>query len=182
MRSPAGHSSAGHVSWEFVFYYLPPLIICCVSESTPASNLPTASDDATLIDWLREREIPCPMCGYNLRALQTPRCPECGQMLRLSVTLAEPYLKAWVTLLVFSCLGSSVGLLFLIAVLKSGLPPGAIPRLGACILMASTPLPPIVLLTRRGFLKLSRAAQWRWAGPVAGLIALGYGCFLTLVR
>jgi hypothetical protein len=52
---------------------------------------------------------------------------------------------------------------------------------GLCVLLASTPLPPIALLIRRRFLKLSRAAQWAWAGPVAGIIGVGYGCFLTLM-
>jgi hypothetical protein len=156
------------------------IIVCAISEQTLTLPGPPA-DEAMLIDWLRDRDAACPLCGYNLRALQVPRCPECGQALRLSVALAEQYLKAWITLLVFSCLGASVGFLMWIGVLTSGLPPGTIPRVGVCVLLVSTPLPPIVLFIRRRFLKLSQAVQWCWAGPVAGLIVLGFGCFLTLV-
>lgn len=30
-------------------------------------------------DWAaREKELHCPLCGYNLRGLSEPRCPECG--------------------------------------------------------------------------------------------------------
>lgn len=36
------------------------------------------------------------MCGYNLRALATPRCPECGESLRLSVSVVEPRLGPWI--------------------------------------------------------------------------------------
>src|SRR5262245_24135568 len=25
-----------------------------------------------------ERDVPCPLCDYNLRGLTEPRCPECG--------------------------------------------------------------------------------------------------------
>jgi hypothetical protein len=38
-----------------------------------------------LLDFLREYEAPCPVCGYNLRALTKPICPECGHALTLTV-------------------------------------------------------------------------------------------------
>jgi len=63
------------------------------SGNSGASLIP-APDDIVLIDWLKDRDAACPLCAYNIRGLTTPRCPECGQVLRLSVTLAEPYLKA----------------------------------------------------------------------------------------
>lgn len=33
-------------------------------------------------DWLNQRDVPCPQCGYNLRMLSVPRCPECGSAFR----------------------------------------------------------------------------------------------------
>jgi hypothetical protein len=33
-------------------------------------------------DWVQSRDVPCPMCRYNLRMLHTPRCPECGSVFR----------------------------------------------------------------------------------------------------
>ncbi len=38
-----------------------------------------------LLDFLREHDSPCPLCGYNLRAVTRPICPECGQELVLTV-------------------------------------------------------------------------------------------------
>jgi hypothetical protein len=38
-----------------------------------------------LLDFLREHEAPCPVCGYNLKSLTQPICPECGQELVLAV-------------------------------------------------------------------------------------------------
>jgi hypothetical protein len=41
--------------------------------------------DELLLQFLREYESPCPVCGYNLKALTKPICPECGQELKLAV-------------------------------------------------------------------------------------------------
>ena len=38
---------------------------------------------------LREHEASCPLCGYNLKALTRPICPECGQELMLTVGAAR---------------------------------------------------------------------------------------------
>ncbi|MEO0482960.1 MAG: hypothetical protein AAF138_05010 [Planctomycetota bacterium] len=33
--------------------------------------------------YLKDRDAPCPRCGYNLRDLQRTSCPECGLPLRI---------------------------------------------------------------------------------------------------
>jgi hypothetical protein len=38
-------------------------------------------------DWACDRDVPCPRCGYNLRGLRTPRCPECGTVFRWQALL-----------------------------------------------------------------------------------------------
>lgn len=43
-----------------------------------------------LQSFLEGRDVDCPGCGYNLRDLQTDRCPECGEELLLRVGLLEP--------------------------------------------------------------------------------------------
>jgi hypothetical protein len=43
------------------------------------------TDDQRLLDFLVNRSIPCPACGYDLRNLTTPTCPECRQPLYLTV-------------------------------------------------------------------------------------------------
>jgi hypothetical protein len=45
---------------------------------------------ALLQQFLEGRDVGCPGCGYNLRDLQTDRCPECGEELSLRVGLLEP--------------------------------------------------------------------------------------------
>ena len=43
-----------------------------------------------VLAFVRDRDAPCPGCGYNLRDLSEPRCPECRKDLVLAVGLREP--------------------------------------------------------------------------------------------
>jgi hypothetical protein len=50
---------------------------------------PRTRAEALLLEFLRDYETPCPVCGYNLKALVRPVCPECGQDLVLAVGAAR---------------------------------------------------------------------------------------------
>lgn len=43
------------------------------------------TDDELLRQFLADRDVPCAQCGFNLRGLGGPACPECGMALRLDV-------------------------------------------------------------------------------------------------
>lgn len=43
-----------------------------------------------LIAYLAENDAPCPGCGYNLRALTSCTCPECGREIVLGDLLPAP--------------------------------------------------------------------------------------------
>ena len=42
-----------------------------------------------LLEFVGDRDVPCPRCGYNLRALTKTVCPECREELRLTVGRAK---------------------------------------------------------------------------------------------
>lgn len=65
-----------------------------------------------LVEYLADRDVPCPRCGYNLRALTNSICPECGDSLRLQVGLVEPRLGAYISLVVACCVGLGGSALF----------------------------------------------------------------------
>jgi hypothetical protein len=46
-----------------------------------------ASDEEILRRYIARSDVPCPSCGYNLRAGSVERCPECGAALDLSLIL-----------------------------------------------------------------------------------------------
>ena len=121
--------------------------------------------------FLRDRDVPCPACAYNLRDLTTSRCPECGHGVALRVGLAERNLKAWVTLLVVCCLGAGMGLVVIaMAIIFSilggvagfidflGGPPAV--RLALFAFLAAIPMAAGVLAIRRRFVRMRPATQW----------------------
>ncbi len=56
-----------------------------VSKSQQVKDTTTDSAQDMLLDFLREHDAACPVCGYNLRTLTRPICPECRQELVLTV-------------------------------------------------------------------------------------------------
>lgn len=66
-----------------------------VSEPSSGTAPPTLRPrDRLLLEYLREHDAACPVCGYNVRALSRPVCPECQHELVLTVGAAQPRM-AW---------------------------------------------------------------------------------------
>src|SRR5918993_2064731 len=96
-----------------------------LARQTLGAGEPSAAapdDERALVEFLRHRDFGCPLCAYNLRGLTSMRCPECGRELRLSVGLAEPFMRAWVLLAVAAFGGGGTGLFLLLLVLRVGWP------------------------------------------------------------
>src|ERR1041384_3207925 len=83
----------------------------------PGTRDAATSPDLPPIDhltlFLAERDAPCPACGYNLRQLRYPLCPECGERLELRVGMVEPRLGLWLAGLMASAAGAGFNLLLL---------------------------------------------------------------------
>ena len=124
-----------------------------------------------LLVFLRDRDVPCPACAYNLRNLTTNHCPECGHAMALGVRMAGRGLKAWIALLILTCLAAGTGLFWILAIaivsLQRGLA-GAVhrflwsqPATGLAVIAFWIALPSVagVLIVRRRFVRLPPAAQ-----------------------
>ena len=128
-----------------------------------------SSDDgvALLLEFLRERDVPCPRCGYNLRNLTSPQCPECRKDLTLAVGLLKPrfgWFLATVTPGLFS--GIAAGLLsvplLLVATLGGGLTPWPVLLADAFGFLSG--IAALVLVRyRHAFLRQSQTHQIYWA-------------------
>lgn len=77
-------------------------------------------------------DAPCPACGYNLRGLTHPVCPECEHDLVLTIGLARPRL-GWLLVALVPGMFSGVaglllsGLIFFVAIIEGDLaPPGIV--------------------------------------------------------
>ncbi len=61
-----------------------------VEQSMTNAARPPADADTLLLEFLRDRDAACPLCGYNLRNLSGTTCPECRELLSLSVGFRKP--------------------------------------------------------------------------------------------
>ena len=149
-------------------------------ETTPRSSRIDRSDDELLKSFLEDRDAICPLCGYNLRQLRSSRCPECGRELKLTVGLAQPFMAAWITLVVTLGASAGIGAFFLIAICKEGIPES---RGGSIVwyFPAMMPLVGLVIVTRRTFTKLSKLAQWTVAWSAVVLTAIVFIIMIALV-
>ena len=124
-------------------------------EPGPAGD---AAPDPLLLEYVRDRDVACPVCGYNVRNLTTPRCPECGEQLALHLAPVEPKLGLWLAMLVPLLLGAGLGLLFIILWSFKGSPSRReMPVIVSFILCV--PLAAVAIATRRRFMRLGRGVR-----------------------
>ena len=83
-----------------------------------SSRAPTTRGQEMLLDFLREHDASCPLCGYNLKALTRPICPECGQELVLTVGAARLRL-GWLMAAVAPGFFSGIAAVFLLVPIAS---------------------------------------------------------------
>jgi hypothetical protein len=108
--------------------------------------------------FLRDHDVPCPGCGYNLRGLTGLGCPECDQELELRVNLAEPSLGPLIALLVPPIAAASCGAAMLVIVVVMSLYHGDWVPAEVAMQFVVAPL---------GFAASGTALAWRW-GREAG--------------
>jgi len=139
------------------------------------------ADETALLDFLRDRDVACPLCHYNLRALTSPRCPECGRELRLTIGLVEPRQGAWLTGQIALTAAAGIGVMIIVVSTFSGWPEGGdhplLLNFAFILHITMIPLAAAWLIGRRRYMRMPRKVQWTGAGlaiaaVVAGMILL----------
>ena len=62
-------------------------------------SLGNATEAELLRALLASRDVPCPLCAYNLRRITSANCPECGAQLDLRVASTDLKLGPWLVAL-----------------------------------------------------------------------------------
>lgn len=129
--------------------------------SLDATDADDCDEHAMLLEFLRDRDVLCPRCGYNLRNLTRATCPECKEPLQLQVGLMDLPIIGLLVTLVPSYFAAVCALLITIAVMSNGFPGvptgpfcgmwggAAVSGIAACILS----------IHHRPFIRLSDHAQ-----------------------
>ena len=137
-----------------------------------------------LLEFLREHEAPCPLCGYNLKAITRPICPECGQELVLSVGAARLRL-GWLLAAVAPGFFSGIAAVFVLIPIVGRLifgdgrmtwPLGALDLFGWC----SGAFAIALGVKRHRFLALPRSTQRWWALGIWLVHILALGLFIMI--
>ena len=142
---------------------------------------PITDESSLLVDFLSQRDVPCPLCGYNLRGLNSMKCPECGRQLRLSVGLAEPFLRGWVMLATGVFASAGVGVFLLVLFSRRGWPHGqdGLFEVSAVYYMISPVFAWPTIAARKQFLRLNKSWQYGWAVVALALFVVS---LVMLVR
>ncbi len=142
-------------------------------------------DVADLLAFVRDRDVACPSCGYDLRGLTRPVCPECRQGLTLSVGVHRPRFGWFVFTIapgIFSGIaaGLFLGPLYLAWVTRAGGPPWYI--LATEVFGGLSGLAAVGLYRgRHAFIVLPPAKQGTWAA-VAWLVHVSaFFCLVALL-
>ncbi|MFG0328996.1 MAG: hypothetical protein ACF8PN_03770 [Phycisphaerales bacterium] len=119
-------------------------------------------DEAAVLAFVRDRDVQCPQCGYNLRRLERAVCPECGQELELSIGIRRVRLL-WFLLSIAPGIASGViAAMLVVPVVKYGSPPREVFEMMA--VGAISGVVALVLCARRSaFLRRPVVEQSGWA-------------------
>jgi hypothetical protein len=138
-----------------------------------------------LLRFLQERDQPCPRCGYNLRNLTTPACPECRESLRLTVgvqRLRYEWLIAALAPGIFSGMAAFfLTCVFTIALILEGPPGGPFPWPPIIIVSFGwlSAFAAIVLFLRRHWLLKQSGEMLR--SVTAGIWFVHVGFFIVML-
>jgi hypothetical protein len=148
--------------------------------TSPVETEPGVSSDvAILLDFVADRDVPCPVCDYSLRALTSPRCPECGAPLMLQIGSPQLRVGAWALAMVSFALALgfdgvvSIGLVTVLVLEPAPFwqPYGIVTLFVA---LAGGMLGGLLRVARRrsAWTKRTMRAQWLWAGVVFAVVGV----------
>ena len=141
---------------------------------------PGQSESDLLKMLLAVREVPCPVCGYNLRGINSANCPECGRDLELRVVSTDLRVTAWVVALLGASLPFGASTVLLILGLGVSIQEGFDHSGGRRLI--------VVFLTHCAvhglaiwFVIRKRRRIWKLPAPRQWTFALWFGCFNVLL-
>ena len=142
-----------------------------------------ADEAALLLEFLRDRDVSCPLCGYNLRNLPAGTCPECREVLALAVGFRKPrfgWLLATVVPGCFSGISAALMMVVLVGELFfSPNPPAPWPIWATDAFGWLSGLVALILVKYRyAFLQQPQATQRVWAVAVWLVHLSAFGAFM----
>ena len=149
---------------------------------TMTGEVPVVDETAHLLAWVKGRDVPCPVCGYNLRDLTRPVCPECRHDVHLTVGVLHPrlgWLFVALTPSMFSAVAAGLLLVPMTMMLLVGGEPAPWPVVGAEVFGWVSAMAGLVLFLKRNlFLRLPAPIQGGWAVGIWVVHLLAFAGFV----
>ncbi len=154
---------------------------------SPGGQTAPMDADGLLLAFVRDRDATCPRCGYNVRNLTKPVCPECEEPLLLKVggrTYPIRWLLATVAPGIFTGVTSGImAVIFLIALIVGpARPPFSVPLdvilTGSFFLVSAAVAGAIIIFSRR-FVRQPQSRQVLWAVLVWVIHLCAFFIFLS---
>lgn len=142
----------------------PPIAPPIAPPTAPVSDFMDEKLIGMLLEFVYERDVDCPRCGYNLRNLSRPVCPECQEELSLRIGVKKIHVAG---LLLAVAPGSFCGIAFFIFIamcMMHGFPRG-MPfeaLLTLTFILFSGLFTLIFATQQRRFLQMAYASQAVW--------------------
>ncbi|HVT79783.1 MAG TPA: hypothetical protein VHM90_03930 [Phycisphaerae bacterium] len=155
-----------------------------ISIIPPTVSPPQGVDlQAFTLAYLEAHDAECPACGYNVRALQVPRCPECGAAVVLRVTNFQTgYTAAWILATLATALAGGIGC-FLVAVLLHERLPRRTPwAIVFSYFIANIPASLLLLFCRRWLVRLPGPLQWIGAALITAATVGMLAWFVWMIQ
>jgi hypothetical protein len=130
---------------------------------------PSSPAEDLLHRFLADRDAPCPVCGYNLRASMSCRCPECGSRVDLCLGSFDLGLGPWVaTIAAATTLIGFVAFFFAVMLIDLAIAGYWWPENPSLITFLVIGLCSVcflgcVIVKRRRFFAMRQTRQWLWA-------------------
>jgi hypothetical protein len=128
------------------------------------------TDGDILRAFLATHDANCPQCAYQLRGVESEKCPECGRTIELQVQPAAPRMAPWLFALIFTSIFGGFHWIMLIAFGVSGLlyygSLSVILSDSVLYLIGSIPYAitlPLLIARRRAFQRRTIRRQWVWS-------------------
>lgn len=154
-------------------------------QNPPASDSALPDDEAgSLVEFMRQRDVACPSCAYNLRNLTAITCPECGTALVLGVHRAEPFFAAWIVATIAMAIAGAPGIVFVALIARLGLSlvfQNDFRMAGWLVSTAVIPVSLLLVRFRLAFLRLERRTQI-WLAALSVVFTFAIYVVLVLLR
>ena len=142
------------------------------------------ADRDELVNFLRGRNVLCPLCAVNLRDHSQSRCPKCKREICLTVGLAEPHARSWAAMTAPLCAMAGIGAWVLIMIFRQGWPEreSTVFQASVALFLAAMPLLAAVVIKRKWIMRLGRGTQSILAAAAIALLIASVAMFFLGIR